>query len=329
MRLQAPLFVECFRTLRPPAALPASMKKDLSSTILSPQQEAVLRQLLPIARIATSGNFGMLPVHPRTHTLMLGPSGSGKSHLAREIGRTFDVPTMMINVSSWVILSARNEPWTFSSICQWLDSLKTGGIIVLDEIDKLQGNTDWKSYIRLEIHDLLDGVIPLAARMPCPENVDPWDLASPASRLPADRAALAKRLRERVFVLGCGAWQSSWRGNSRKMGFSQGINSIEAPSREQILESIESEIRQRFRSQVCWLPPMERSDYLSVSSKMARLIQNPETRRVWNRLASPAIEEAVCNGLGMRIFEELMLSALLGTPDYEEPTVEDFDLPDV
>lgn len=85
--------------------------------ILSPQQKAALQQLLPIARIATSGAVAGLPVRPRSHTLLIGPSGSGKSFIARELASKLSLPLLLINVSSWVVLSAKNEPWTASTIC--------------------------------------------------------------------------------------------------------------------------------------------------------------------------------------------------------------------
>ena len=156
------------------------MKHNNTHTILSLQQQEVLRQLLPIARIATSGAVGNLPVRPRTHTLLVGPSGAGKSHIAREIGRMLGIPTLVINVSSWVVLSAKNEPWTFSEICSWLDgSCSSGGILVLDECDKLtsEGDSSWLGHIILEIHDLLDGIIPLAARLPNQPDTDGWESA--------------------------------------------------------------------------------------------------------------------------------------------------------
>lgn len=289
--------------------------------LLSPQQAALLTRLLPVARIATSGCLHDLPVRLRTHSLLIAPSGSGKSHVARSLGgRLGGLPTLVINVSSWVVLSAKNEPWTYTVICQWLDSLQEkGGILVLDEICALDRRSDWITYIRLEVHDLLDGIIPIAARLPSPPTEDLWE--DPTNEPPESirREVLAKRLRERVFIVGAGAWQHAWRSNSRQIGFGSATAALEPPSREQILESIEPELRQRFRNEVGWLPPMAYSDYVKVSANIANRISDPRIRSAWNRLAGPAIEEAVADGLGMRAFEELMLSALLDSHDRDEP----------
>lgn len=286
--------------------------------ILSPQQESALEQLLPIARIATSGAVANLPLRPRSHTLVIATSGSGKSFLATELGRRLGVPVLLINVSSWVVLSAKNEPWTASAICEWLDSLGTGGgILVFDEIDKLQADSDWKSYIRLEVHDFLDSVIPHAARMP--KSIFEDALDNPAAVDAQTRLMLTARLRGKVFILGCGAWQGSWTANSRKIGFEGEASKSEKPNRLQILGSISTEIRQRFRDPVCWLEPMSLDDYMLVSGQIANSLPSADMVRTWNRLARSAMERAVANGLGMRIFEELMLSVLLETPNYQAP----------
>jgi hypothetical protein len=278
--------------------------------ILSPQQETVLTQLLPIARIATSGTVAGLPFRPRAHTLLVGPSGAGKSFMARELARRLSLPLLLINVSSWVVLSARNEPWTASTICEWLDSLGSGGgILALDELDKVQNESDWKSYIRLEVHDVLDSVIPHAARMPKNPFQDEWESAATVDA--QTRTMLTARLKNKVFVLGCGAWQSAWKANSRKIGFETQASKSEKPSRLQILESISPEIRQRFRDQICWLEPMTSHDYETVSAQIADALPSADMAKTWNRLARSAIERAVTGGLGMRVFEELMLTVLL------------------
>jgi hypothetical protein len=235
--------------------------------------------------------------------------------MARELGRRLNLPVLLINVSSWVVLSAKNEPWTASTICEWLDSLGGGGgILALDEIDKLQAESDWKSYIRLEVHDFLDSVIPHAAKMPTPPFDDSWGSATTAEL--QSRTMLTARLRNKVFVLGCGAWQSAWTGNSRKIGFEGEASRPEKPSSFQVLDSISPEIRQRFRDAASWLAPMNTEEYETVSSRIAQALTDSGIRKVWDRLAQPAIERAVAGGLGMRIFEELMLTVLLEVPTH-------------
>lgn len=283
--------------------------------ILSPQQQSVINELIPIARIATSGVRSGMPFPPRTHSIIIGPSGGGKSFLASSIGKQLDIPIMIINVSSWVVLSAKNEPWTLSTICEFIYKSPNGSVIVLDEADKVSyRSTDWGATIFCELLGLLDGVIPQATKLPIDmDDMSSWEFPQPNPPVLVEREVLEKRLRERVFIVGCGAWQNAWRSNSRQIGFPMGKSSIEPPSRDQIISSMEPELRQRFRSKACWLPPMSRSDYQSVSDSIVMSIPNPEVRRVWCALADATIEQAVADGLGMRVFEELMLTSMLET----------------
>lgn len=297
-----------------------------NNTILSPQQEEVLRQILPIAKIATSGTIAAFPVRPRTHSLLVGPSGAGKSHIAREIGELLGIPTMVINTSTWVIMSARNEPWTFSEICSWLDSNgSAGGILVLDECDKLgcgtgSSSSSWLDHIQLEIHDLLDGVIPLAARLPGQSGIEPWECDCSSTADDHLRTMLSARLRNKVFILGCGAWQQAWAGIAkRKIGFGGAAPATGSPGAEQILEMIKPELRQRFRDAICWLPPMTADDYHTVSLRIEEELPMQCMRKTWNRLAGPMIQRAIEGGLGMRVFEELMLLVLLESPVSPSP----------
>jgi hypothetical protein len=77
---------------------------------------------------------------------------------------------------------------------------------------------------------------------------------------------------------------------------------------------MQPELRQRFRDQICWLPPMSGQDYHAVSDRIAAALPDPRMREVWNRLSAPMIRRAIDGGLGMRVYEELMLAVLLESP---------------
>ncbi|MFT4176042.1 MAG: AAA family ATPase [Luteolibacter sp.] len=296
--------------------------------ILSPQQESALQTLLPVARIATSGIRVGLPVTPRTHTLMIGPSGSGKSFLGRKLGEVLGLPVLLINVCNWMVIGARSDQWTSSMIADWLDRLPGGGILVLDELDKLgagegsYGGSDWNRNTILEIFDWLDGVVPSSAKLPL-ESIEAEELfTSDAGR--NQREKLGEIIRERVMILGAGAWQSAWRSNSRQLGFNAAKESLlpQPPSREQILQSIYPELRQRFREDIVLLPAMFRDDYAKVSRDIAREIP-PELLPAWKKELGRTLRLAADGSLGMRALEELLLKALVlsgaGNAPEEEP----------
>lgn len=288
------------------------MAKNLEKMILSPPQQAALDALLPVGRIATSGIRVGLPVIPRTHSIIVGPSGSGKSYLARKMGEILGIPTLVINVGTWIITASRSEPWSINSVVDWLDRLPGGGILVLDEIDKLSSPNEWSRYVRLEIHDILDGIIPVAATIPAG--------CLPEEAVPDYREHLMKKLRDRIMVIGCGAWQSAWKSNGKTMGFSanQEFQLPEPPTREQISENIDAELRQRFRDEITIISPMISEDYKMVAKNIARQIPE-DLRRDWDAQLGATIRQAVDGSLGMRAMEELLLKALLLSGKGKEP----------
>jgi len=287
--------------------------------ILSPQQQRVVEQLLPVAQIATDGSREGMAIMPRCHSLIVAPSGVGKSHVARVISNILSVPSLVLNVGSWVLLSHKSETWTWTHIVDWLANLQFGGVLVLDEIDKCAGGSEWSNYLRLEIHSLLDSVIDTT--IPIPNQLNDFLLGNPWSESPDQsatqvRGGLEKVLRERVMVIGCGAWQSAWRGNARQMGFSNGgtENLPESPSRAQILASIEPELRQRFRNAIIFMHPMSKADYFCVAKSIEKIIPH-HVLPAWTHLVEDAIQQAVESTLGMRVFEELLLQAMVMSRD--------------
>jgi len=271
-------------------------------------------ELLPITQIATDGTRDGMTLLPRTASVILGPSGSGKTHLAKSIAVRASLPSLVINVATWILLGNKSEPTTWTTIVEWLANLQTGGLIILDELDKLAigGSAhEYTNYLRLEIHDLLDASIPTSIKMPPRPDFDgtsiPWEIAP----LPWEREDLAQFLRERIMIIGCGAWQAAWRSNSRQLGFTTGPEpEPEPPSRAQILSSIDPELRQRFRDTVSILPPMLYLDYIAVAKQLASQIP-PAAREAWREHLGAAIKSALEGTLGMRVFEELLLKALV------------------
>lgn len=274
---------------------------------------------MPIAKIATDGSREGMAIMPRCHSLIVAPSGVGKSYVARYISNMLNLPILVLNVGSWVLLSHKSESWTWTHIVEWISSLSGGGILVLDEIDKCAGGSEWSNYLRLEIHSLLDAVIDTTIPLPNQVNEflleNPWTEAQDQTA-PQVRGCLEKVLRERVMVIGCGAWQSVWRGNARQMGFSNGgTESIpEPPSREQILASIEPELRQRFRNSILLMHPMSKADYECVAKSIENIIPH-HVLPAWTHLVDNAIQQAVDSTLGMRVFEELLLEAMVKSRD--------------
>lgn len=278
----------------------------INQEILSPGQTRVLEKLRPLARLATSGICKNLPVVARTASLIAGPSGTGKSHVARVLSRELKLPVWQGNVANWMIMGSRGDTPTFASLVTWVSERKSG-IIILDELDKLTGTSDWTNSCRLEIHELLDFQVPDAA------------VSAPGSSLHEERSGdttkalrrgaikkqVEEKLRNNFFIIGAGAWQEAWQENRHEAGADGNSAATGRIDNKQMLRSVTPEIRQRFRNDVCFLEPMKKSDYHRVAASFMTRIPKTLIPKFLAAL-TPAIEIAIEEGLGMRIFEEVL-----------------------
>jgi hypothetical protein len=289
------------------------MKKTTKHMILSPQQKIVINALIPVAKIATNGSKSEQNFRPLTTTMLVGPSGSGKSWVARELAKVMGLPFLVINVETYVVISARSEPYSINSLISWLSTLENGGVLILDELDKLGKGEEcsWDRHVMLELHDICDGIIPISAKIPGPVEETSWDFPPSNPHNFVTREVLEERLRNRVMIIGCGAWQYAWSTNANRLGFSSDTtHRQDAPSNAQILRSIAPELRQRFRDEVIMIRPMSRGDYYACACEIEKTLK-PDIRSAWNLLLGDAIERAIKGNLGMRIYEELMLQSMI------------------
>ncbi|MBC7980363.1 MAG: ATP-binding protein [Armatimonadetes bacterium] len=265
-------------------------------------------KLRPIIALATSGLTSKLPLKPRTSSLIVGPSGMGKSHLARELAKEAGVPFWEANVASWIVLGAKGGNQTLPSLVTWIANRKSG-LIFLDELDKLTSQGEWTNAIRLEIHDLIDGRLPdgaidVSGTTQMEELTDDQDKFVRKTLI---KSEVEDKLKNSFMIVGAGAWQEAWLSHGQPIGFhqEQEVKTLaERIERKQIKKSITPEILQRFRNEILFLDPMTEADYLhAMISLSGRLPVNQRCRFV--ELAIKSIPSAVEDGLGMRVFEEV------------------------
>lgn len=282
--------------------------------VLSPGQERALEKLRPLVDLATCGICKRLPFRPRTSALLIGPSGSGKSHLARELAQQCSQPFWEANMGGWIVAGARSETHTFESLANWVLQHESG-IIFIDELDKISGNgasgggggSDWLNFVRLETFDLLDGRVPDSAVVPAGVSKLEELAGLEAGEVTRDLMMLEirEKLRTRFFIIAAGAWMGGWQENRQQLGFHATVSADRRPDRRQILQSISPELLQRFRRDIIYLDPMTKRDYQTVAASiMARLPKTLVDSFV--RACTPAIEVALEECLGMRIFEEVL-----------------------
>jgi len=132
-------------------------------------QQAAFQKLLSVAKACFALQRHTLPIRPRTNTLIIGPSGTGKSHLARTVATELsamelEVEFHSVSVGEWVLLgcSGRGGTPSWPVIVRFLkrNHNKSGVVLCADEIDKVSGGTTSETFLRTEIFSLLDLRIP-------------------------------------------------------------------------------------------------------------------------------------------------------------------------
>ena len=108
----------------------------------------------------------------RPSALILGPSGVGKSHVARVVAKTASVPMLELSLSSWTPTNSKatdnGKTSTIEQFVQFIDA-QSGTlfdryqklVIFVDEVDKLSmsatDNSNWCAFIWTELMRMLDG----------------------------------------------------------------------------------------------------------------------------------------------------------------------------
>ena len=231
-----------------------------------------------------------LPVQPRFHKLIIGSSGSGKTHLAKKVAEVLNWRVLTLNMAGWVVLGAREVP-TWHTVGEWLSESQPDEpqMIILDEIDKVSGADSWTRYLRAEVYSLVDGLVP--------PQVMPKDV-SPQTFKEAIRQTL---------IFGCGAFQDAFEAKP-SAGF---VSSIEYPTRSNDLaKHLARELVNRFDSEIIILPHLTEKDYARIVDETLPKLPD-DISKIVKKIAPGMIEDAVLNKSGARFIENLISAAYL------------------
>ncbi|MCB1133513.1 MAG: AAA family ATPase, partial [Verrucomicrobiae bacterium] len=122
---------------------------EIPPPLVLPHQAEAFERICAVARAVLNTNHSELPIKIRPSLFVTGPSGSGKSYLARAVAESMGLPLLSVSISEWVLISStrRGAASTWPSICRFLASpaARDGCVIFTDELDKLRGHGGYRS----------------------------------------------------------------------------------------------------------------------------------------------------------------------------------------
>lgn len=230
---------------------------------------------------------------PRLSRLIIGPTGTGKSFIAKHAAKAAGWPVWSVNVSGWIIAGARQEP-TWKHLLDWAVMLddKQPGLIVLDEVDKVWSAESWSQHLRAELYSLIDGSVP--------PSVTEYELDGRRWNMQELEQILSRHL-----IVACGAFQENL--GSEKIGF-QG--KPDEPTPNELAKHLQRELVNRFHGAVIQLPRLTRKDYIDMLLAMESTLPKQIYDRV-TRLSASRIDDAVRDQSGARFAECLVSDVLL------------------
>jgi SpoVK/Ycf46/Vps4 family AAA+-type ATPase len=210
-------------------------------------QEEACNQLTEVADAFFEMDWGSTGLRPRLDSLIVGPSGTGKSHLIRMLSRKLGIPRLRLSFSEWVVMAARERPPTLGRVHEFV-SEHPRGFIHIDEIDKfrLTHTSDWSTSVFMELFLLLDRSL----------------------HQPSQHFQWSGHLQEKLFtsflILGSGTWQSIWdRREKTEIGFQTKTQSFPITLYRDIQKGgvIPEELLRRFSSDLIVMPIPREDDY--------------------------------------------------------------------
>ena len=160
---------------------------------LTASQKKAAERLDFFWRIKRSGSGRLGSTETRPIPLLIGQSGSGKTACVRDFVARHGLPLFAMSAATWIVRGAKNDTLTSDAIAAWIASNSQGGVILIDEINKLRNEhmqNSWSSSIMIEIMTLLDCDSRLLHMGFIQEHID--------------------ALSQKFLLIGAGAWQETW-----------------------------------------------------------------------------------------------------------------------
>lgn len=282
--------------------------------IIFPYQTQVFEQLGRIARTCANVSRSAIPIRLATAHLIIGPTGTGKTHLAKAVAAESGMPFLAISVSDWILLGSSNRggTQTWPVLLDFIERNlgEPGVIIFIDEIDKCYHDSNWNTFLRTEIFSVCDGRVPPGL---CDTDGDAVS--------PQRARRVADYLANKTLVLGGGAFQHLWDCPGRMIGFTGGAESSGIPDPDALASTLPRELIGRFSSRLLVLPSPDEADYHAMLDTMAPQI--PEHWRTsFLRIGRREVSDAVRLRKGARFVGETLFQAMIEDRTHTPPPPE-------
>jgi hypothetical protein len=264
-----------------------------------------------------------IAIRPRWASILVAPTGSGKTFVASHSAQACGASFCRASSPSWMPLGANNRgaKETVGVIAAHV-AQHDKTILCVDEIDKLvdrAGDNSWKSYVRNELFDLIDGRWPTGLTMP--ESDDGPDITI---------EQLGEKLQKSVFILGVGTFQTWYddTASRRTIGFGGILNSAKNEiTADNVAERLPRELANRFHTSIIRLPELIPSDYERIAVEVESKLP-VRMREAFRAEAQRCLPEAIASKKGFRYLEECMLTTLISLPpEPSPPTPPDIEAP--
>ncbi len=289
-------------------------------------QRAALDEITARARAYFAGDWQQLPVIPRWASLMIGPTGTGKTAvaaMAAEALGDYDPATLMwgnpvsllrVSAPNWMPSGANNRGTreTISVIAEHV-AKHDRTLLAIDEIEKItdrDGDSSWKMYCRGELFDLLDGRWPSGLTLPevDDDTVDPTIVT------------LTEKLKETVFFLAIGTFQS-WFDDStsrRTMGFGAETDPAnDELTADIVAEKMPRELANRLNSSLIRIQELTPADYHRIANEAADKLPQ-RMQQAFRAEVQRRIPGAIAAKKGVRFLEECIMEVLKTLPPSPE-----------
>lgn len=218
----------------------AASKSNGQEPVFTRSQRAAFDRALALAELFFEEDRAQLLLKPKCFALLAGPTGAGKSAIARRLSEKLGAHFLHLSYAGWLPQGVGKDYQPTSYKILETAAKHQRVLVFVDEFDKLgnkYSSSEWHRSVMTDLYLILDDAWPISAYRRHAKVED--SVADPKT--------------DNVYIIAAGTWQSVTSTPKSKIGFggSNQENSIEALIRE--TRAIPAELLARFHQDIILL----------------------------------------------------------------------------